>query len=176
MSKYEIVKYISMDYTFYLIRNVETGEFFGGYDFMGSADWTNNLCAYEMDEQEALQIKADLEAADADDQPETEKEDKPMTRYERVNKAIEMTQAPMYRKAHDKVLAAEESRESLTITLNATELEILRMLVSSKIGKEHETWYNITHDSTITTDDMAYELAGSILREDRLQRLLEKLH
>lgn len=64
MSKFEIVKYISMDYTFCLIRNTETGEFFRGYDFMGGQEWSNNLCAYEMDEQEALQIKADLEAAE----------------------------------------------------------------------------------------------------------------
>ena len=99
-----------------------------------------------------------------------------MTQSERVIKAIEMAKAPKYRKAHDNVLSAEENRESLTITFNAAELEILQMLVSNKIGKEHETWYNITHDSTITTDDMAYELAGSTLREDRLQRLFEKLH
>ena len=64
---YEIVKYVSMDYNFYHIRNTETGEFFGGYDFMGSVNWTNSLCAYEMTEQEALQIKADLESADMED-------------------------------------------------------------------------------------------------------------
>ena len=62
MSKYEIVKYVSMDYTFYLIQNTETQEWFRGYDFMGSAEWSNKLCAYELGEQEALQIKADLEA------------------------------------------------------------------------------------------------------------------
>lgn len=62
MSKFEIVKYISMDYTFCLIRNTETQEWFRGYDFMGGQEWSNNLCAYEMTEPEALQIKADLEA------------------------------------------------------------------------------------------------------------------
>jgi len=70
MAKYEIKKFVSMDYTFCLIQDAETGDFFGGYDDMGSVNWTNSLCAYEMDEQEALQIKADLEAADADDQPQ----------------------------------------------------------------------------------------------------------
>ena len=78
MAQYEIKQCVSMDYTFCLIRNAETDEYFAGYDFMGGQEWSNSLCAYEMNEQEALQIKADLEAADADDQHEDEKEETKM--------------------------------------------------------------------------------------------------
>lgn len=47
------------------ITNVQTGKFFGGYDFMGSVDWLDSDDdAYRMDLEEAKQIISDLEAAD----------------------------------------------------------------------------------------------------------------
>lgn len=75
MAKYEIKEFVGS----YIILNTETKQWFEGYDFMGGQEWSDlSISAYEMDEQEALQIKADLEAADADDQPEDEKEETKM--------------------------------------------------------------------------------------------------
>ena len=93
----------------------------------------------------------------------------------KVEEAIQMAHAHNYQKAHDKTLTTEEESDGITITINYTELEMLRSLVSHKIGKEHEIWFAITHDEELPVSDMAYELAGSILREDRLHRLLGKL-
>jgi hypothetical protein len=94
----------------------------------------------------------------------------------KVEEAMKLAHAYGYEKAHDKTLAIEEESNGITITLNQTELEILQSLVSSRIGREHNIWYDVTHDETLSANDMAYELAGSILREDRMHRLLEKLH
>lgn len=93
----------------------------------------------------------------------------------RVEEALNIVHSKTYQKPHDRVLEMEEQREGATITINATELEMLKSMVTERIGREHETWYDITHDEVITTNDMAYELAGSVLREDRLHRLLKKL-
>ena len=47
------------------IENVQTGKFFGGYDFMGSVDWVDSADdACRMDHEEAKQIINDLESAD----------------------------------------------------------------------------------------------------------------
>lgn len=70
MSKYEIMRYASQNSNSYFIRDAETYDCFGGYDDMGGVNWTNNLDAYKMDKQEALQIKADLESADMEDTDE----------------------------------------------------------------------------------------------------------
>lgn len=94
----------------------------------------------------------------------------------RYNEALERMHRPVYMKAHDKVLSAEEARGSITITVNPKELELLKLLVSGKIGEEHEIWYAVSHDEAIRVDDMAYELAESSLREDRLHRLMDKLY
>lgn len=61
MAKYEIKEFVGS----YIILNTETKQWFEGYDFMGGQEWSDlSISAYEMDEQEALQIKADLEAAE----------------------------------------------------------------------------------------------------------------
>lgn len=53
----------------FIIQDTETKLYFAGYDFMGSVDWEKDLLdAYHMKADEAFQIKADLESADADDE------------------------------------------------------------------------------------------------------------
>ena len=72
MSKYEIEKVLCDTCTedFYALRDKETNEYFAGYDFMGSVDWSETvLAAYWMDYPEAWQIKSDLESADAPAEP-----------------------------------------------------------------------------------------------------------
>lgn len=93
----------------------------------------------------------------------------------RYSEALELMHRPMYVKSRKKVLSAEESREKITITINPKELELLKSMVSDRIGAEHRTWYDISHDEASTVNDMAYELAESALREDRLHRLYSKL-
>jgi len=49
----------------YLVTDTETKEFFAGYDFMGSVNWTENENdAEHMEKQYAEQIAADLESAE----------------------------------------------------------------------------------------------------------------
>ena len=92
----------------------------------------------------------------------------------KVQNAIDLMHT-RYNKGIEKVLAAEESHEGATITFNTREIELLKLLVFDRIGAEHQTWYDITHDEDLEISDMAYELAGSKQREDRLQRLYNKL-
>ncbi len=80
-----------------------------------------------------------------------------------------------YKKAHDSILAREEKTHQVTITVNSIELEMLRTMVTDMISKEHGTWFDVSNDESINVYDMAYEFAGSVLREDRLHRLYSKL-
>ena len=122
MTKYEIKKYISMNYTFYLIQNTETQEWFAGYDFMGGQEWSNNLCAYQMDEQEALQIKADLESADADDQPENKQPETKaiVTRFAKKTEILGEYNMVEYAnfviRAHERGYQFSQSKNKLYIT------------------------------------------------------------
>lgn len=97
MAKYEIKEFVGS----YIILNTETKQWFEGYDFMGGQEWSDlSISAYEMDEQEALQIKADLEAADADDQPKkitlkqylvkTSIDDEPINRIMTANEIVDL--------------------------------------------------------------------------------------
>lgn len=79
MKTYEIIEKTifspntGADETKFVIRNNENRQwpFFGGYDFMGSVDWENDiLIAYYMDRDEAEQIVRDLESADEECRPE----------------------------------------------------------------------------------------------------------
>ena len=92
-----------------------------------------------------------------------------------VDEAIEILHSPRYRVPHDRVLAMENERPSTTVALNKDELELLAQLVADQIGKERKTWYDITHDEDISALDMAYELAGTVVRKDRYNRLYRKL-
>lgn len=66
MSKYTLTQVQENGCTFYAIRNNDDGKYFAGYDFMGSCDWVRELTdAYWMDDVDAYQTKADLDAADA---------------------------------------------------------------------------------------------------------------
>ena len=94
----------------------------------------------------------------------------------RVEEAINIMHSNHYKKAHDNVLALEELHDGATITINAKELELLKFLVTDRIGHEHEVWYEVTHDELQDVNSMAYELASCTLREDRLHRLLGKLY
>ena len=97
MAKYEIKEFVGS----YIILNTETKQWFEGYDFMGGQEWSDlSISAYEMDEQEALQIKADLEAADADDHPKkialkqylvkTSIDDEPINRIMTANEIVDL--------------------------------------------------------------------------------------
>ena len=64
MSKYEMQQHQDMDHTFYVIRDLDTMKWFAGYDFMGSAEWVDDPSdSYEMSQDEAEAILADLTAA-----------------------------------------------------------------------------------------------------------------
>jgi len=69
MENYTLTKIQDSGCTYYAIFNNDSMEYFAGYDFMGSATWEKHLddCSWLL-EDEAYQIKADLESADADDQ------------------------------------------------------------------------------------------------------------
>ena len=69
MANYTMQKIQDSDCTYYAIFNNDSMEYFAGYDFMGSATWEKHLddCSWLL-EDEAYQIKADLESADADDE------------------------------------------------------------------------------------------------------------
>lgn len=74
MSNYTITKVQENGCTSYAIYNNDNRMYFAGYDFMGSCDWEENLTdAYWTDEEEAYQIKADLDAADAPAEPDPAK-------------------------------------------------------------------------------------------------------
>lgn len=74
MANYTMIKIQKNGCTYYAISNEDSMEYFAGYDFMGSATWEKHLddCSWLL-EDEAYQIKADLESADADDSVETVK-------------------------------------------------------------------------------------------------------
>lgn len=95
---------------------------------------------------------------------------------ERVLEALRISSNEMHRKAHTKVLDNEELTDSVTVTVNSEEMKLLLSMVSDKIDNERETWNEIVRDESLPGDDMAYELAGSSVREDRLVRLFNKLY
>lgn len=66
MARYEIETVHDWNQIWYAIVNAETGEYFGGYDFMGSVTWYYAVCpeCYISETDEAEQIIRDLEAAD----------------------------------------------------------------------------------------------------------------
>lgn len=72
MANYTLTKIQDSGCTYYAIFNEDSREYFAGYDFMGSVTWEKRLddCSWLL-EDEAYQIKADLESADADDSGET---------------------------------------------------------------------------------------------------------
>ena len=72
MTKYTLTKVQYQGFPYYAILNNDSMEYFAGYDFMGSATWEKHLddCSWLL-EDEAYQIKADLESADADDSVES---------------------------------------------------------------------------------------------------------
>ena len=157
------------------IKCETTGMWFAGYDPMGGADWTDiSTEAYWTELTDAESIRVDLIAADDDEDEECEKVTK-INQAERVQEALKISSTGVYQKAHDNVLTSEEQKGLATVTINRKELELLLSMVSDKITKEHETWFEITHDEAIPVSSMAYELAGSALREDRLNRLRDKL-
>jgi hypothetical protein len=93
-----------------------------------------------------------------------------------VSDAIEIMNAdflPNILKRLDK----EEQCGTATITINVVELDILRRLVSDRIGELHREWYNTTHDDSY--DDMwqlAYSLAQTESHERQVQKLYAKLY
>jgi len=75
-----------------------------------------------------------------------------------------------------KRLDKEERCGTVTITVNTFELEILKKLVSDRIGELHREWYDTVHDETYTdTWDMAYSLAQTEGHERQVQKLYGKL-
>ena len=157
-----------MDDGRYLIGH--DGLLFARYDSTGSAKWVEDPEeAYHMDLKEAEAILGDLETAE-DETTNTQ------TQEERVLKALEISSNKRYRKAHTKVLDSEELTDSVTVTIKSEEMKLLLTMVSSKIDSERETGNEITRDESIPVNDMAYELAESGIREERLVRLFNKLY
>ena len=61
-SAYEMIEVKS---NLFVIKNKQTGEFFDGYDFMGSVDWNpSQISCYWMSYDEAYQTLADLKAGE----------------------------------------------------------------------------------------------------------------
>ena len=95
---------------------------------------------------------------------------------ERYNKALKIMRRQDATENRKKILEAEESLGSVTITINPKELEILGRLVSNEVMKELRTWCAASSDEKSDAYEMASELANSDLREARLLRLLDKLN
>ena len=93
----------------------------------------------------------------------------------RYNEALKIMRQRKATENRKKVLEAEESLGSVTITINPKELEILNRLVSNEVTKELRAWCAASSDEKSDVYEMACELANSDLREDRLLRLLNKL-
>lgn len=72
----------------------------------------------------------------------------------------------------DKVDAASDT---VTITVNSTELEMLVKYVSNRIGQLHVDWFDATHDELISEDDLAYNLSQIALKEEQVTKLYKKL-
>ena len=101
MTKYTLTKVQNQGCTYYAIFNNDSMEYFAGYDFMGSVTWEKHLddCSWLL-EDEAYQIKADLESADADDQPKkitlkqylvkTSINDEPINRIMTANEIVDL--------------------------------------------------------------------------------------
>ena len=68
-----------------------------------------------------------------------------------------------------------KASEAVTITINSTELEMLKKYVSNRIGQLHEDWYEATHDEAISEDDLAYDLSQIARHEEQVQALYRKL-
>lgn len=75
-----------------------------------------------------------------------------------VENAIE-TMNRNYLPAILKLLKKQDACSTVTVTVNTTEIKILKALVSNRIGELHREWYDATHDETETNaQDLAYEL------------------
>ena len=76
MTNYTI-NHIEVDgHTYWTILNNDSNEYFNGYDFMGSVNWTPcvDIC-YWMSKEEAMEICRDLNLADESAEPETKQDD-----------------------------------------------------------------------------------------------------
>lgn len=65
--------------------------------------------------------------------------------------------------------------DTVTITITTTELDMLKLFVSNRIGDRHNDWYEATHDEMIDENDLAYNLAQIETQEQQLHRLYAKL-
>lgn len=63
MTRYEIQKHNDLSHTFYVIRDLDTMEWFAGYDFMGGLIMTPDVTDAEQLGEEALDVLGDLLAA-----------------------------------------------------------------------------------------------------------------
>ena len=70
---------------------------------------------------------------------------------------------------------AEAASDTMTITVNSTELAMLVKYVSNRIGQLHVEWFDATHDEQISEDDLAYNLAQIARKEEQVMRLYKKL-
>lgn len=76
-----------------------------------------------------------------------------------------------------KNLERQEALGTVSITINLTELETLKHLVSGVIGQANQEWYDITHDDTYTSIyDMAYDLGQVEQRTEEALKLFHKLN
>ena len=75
----------------------------------------------------------------------------------KVEKAIELMHS-RYQKNRDKIRAFEEKQDGITITVTSSELNLLRLLVSDRVGHEHNVWYETTHDELLEKNGVYRDL------------------
>ena len=74
-------------------------------------------------------------------------------------------------------LDKEDKCGTATITVNVFELDILKKLVSDRLGELHQEWYDTTHDETYTDKrELAYSLAQTEAHDRQVGKLLDKLN
>ena len=74
-------------------------------------------------------------------------------------------------------LDKEEKCGTVTVNVNVFELDILKKLVSDRLGELHQEWYDTTHDETYTDKrELAYSLAQTEAHDRQVGKLLDKLN
>ena len=75
-----------------------------------------------------------------------------------------------------KRLDHEDRCGSVTLTVNPTELRILKVLVTDRLHELRNDWYNTTHDKSYTDiTELAYSLSLTEVSQRQIGKLLTKL-
>ena len=135
MKRYELQKHQDMNHTFYAIRNLDTMEWFAGYDFMGSVDWVASPAdSYEMSKEEALDVLEDLVASD--DEPE--EAEAIIEELKAADEPAEPTKAPVMT-LYEVGMKHIETGEKLTVQVWGTNVDqATNKLLNSLLGPDNQ--------------------------------------